>query len=157
VAPFRDVQAERDWLVKRVVPALQQRLEPHRIHLVDIDLRWGITGQQAENDQVLGFCLQQIDECRLFFLGLLGGRYGWVPGEDRTEAAPAETGFSPEDKGASVNALEIKYGHLTKDPGQRLAQAQQATTPLPYDRMPAAKAAVLSEAHATDSGAPERV
>jgi len=76
---FADMQAERDWLVKRVFPALRQRLEPKRIHLVDIDLRWGITRRQAENDQVLGLCLQQIDECRPFFLGLLGGRYGWVP------------------------------------------------------------------------------
>ncbi len=76
---FADLQAERDWLVKRVFPALRQRLEPKRIHLVDIDLRWGITRRQAENDQVLGLCLQQIDECRPFFLGLLGGRYAWVP------------------------------------------------------------------------------
>jgi len=34
---FRDMQAERDWLVKPVFPALRQRLEPHRIHSVDID------------------------------------------------------------------------------------------------------------------------
>ena len=67
------MQAERDWLVKRVFPALRQRLEPHRLNLVDIDLRWGITREQADNDQVLGLCLQQIDECRPFFVGLLGG------------------------------------------------------------------------------------
>ena len=75
---FRDMHAERDYLVKRVFPALRQRLEPHRINRVDIDLRWGITREQADNDQVLGLCLQQIDECRPFFVGLLGGRYGWV-------------------------------------------------------------------------------
>jgi hypothetical protein len=39
---FRDMHAERDYLVKRVFPALRQRLEPHRINLVDIDLSWGI-------------------------------------------------------------------------------------------------------------------
>src|SRR3954452_10618994 len=76
---FRDMHAERDWLVKRVFPALRERLEPHRVHLIDIDLRWGITGEQAENDEVLDLCLRQIDECRPFFLGLLGQRYGWVP------------------------------------------------------------------------------
>ncbi len=31
---FRDMQAERDWLVKRVFPELRQRLETYRIHLV---------------------------------------------------------------------------------------------------------------------------
>jgi hypothetical protein len=40
---FRDMPAERDWLVKRLFPALRQRLEPHRLNLVDIDLRWALT------------------------------------------------------------------------------------------------------------------
>src|SRR5438067_13615285 len=75
---FRDMHAERDHLVKVVFPALRERLEPHRVHLVDIDLRWGVTREQAENDQVLELCLQQAGECDIF-LGLLGGRYGWVP------------------------------------------------------------------------------
>ncbi|REJ73985.1 MAG: DUF4062 domain-containing protein, partial [Planctomycetota bacterium] len=54
---FRDMHAERDWLVKRVFPALRERLEKHRVHLIDIDLRWGITEEQASNDQVLDLCL----------------------------------------------------------------------------------------------------
>ena len=40
---FRDMHAERDWLVKRVFPALREWLQQYRIHLVDIDLRWGVT------------------------------------------------------------------------------------------------------------------
>jgi len=39
----------------------------------------GVTREQAENDRVLDLCLQQIEECRPFFLGILGERYGWVP------------------------------------------------------------------------------
>lgn len=108
---FRDMQAERDWLVKRVFPALRQRLEPHRIHLVDIDLRWGITPEQADNDLVLSLCLQQIDECRPFFLGLLGGRYGWVPSK-----FPVEVGkrydWTQHYIGKSVTELEILHGVL---------------------------------------------
>ena len=76
---FRDMHAERDHLIKVVFPALREQLEKYRIHLDDIDLRWGVTKEQAENDQVLDLCLQQIDECRPFFLGILGERYGWVP------------------------------------------------------------------------------
>src|SRR2546427_12008060 len=75
---FRDMHAERDWLVKRVFPVLRERLEKYRVHLVDIDLRWGVTEQQAESGGALDVCLDQIDECRPFFLGLLGERYGWV-------------------------------------------------------------------------------
>ena len=36
---FRDMHAERDWLVKRVFPGLRERLVPYRINLIDIDLR----------------------------------------------------------------------------------------------------------------------
>ena len=73
---FRDMHAERDHLVKVVFPALREELEKHRVHLVDIDLRWGVTREQADNDEVLDVCLDQIDACRPFFLGILGERYG---------------------------------------------------------------------------------
>ena len=73
---FRDMHADRDWLVKRVFPALRERLQKYRVHLVDVDLRWGITEEESEKDQVLDLCLQQIDDCRPFFVGILGERYG---------------------------------------------------------------------------------
>jgi len=38
---FRDMQAERDHLVRFVFPRLREQLLPRRIHLVDVDLRWG--------------------------------------------------------------------------------------------------------------------
>src|SRR5712671_6427948 len=93
---FRDMHAERDHLVKVVFPALRDRLEAHRVHLIDIDLRWGVTREQAENDQVLDLCLRQIDDCRPFFIGILGERYGWVQ----------------HHTGKSVTELEILHGVL---------------------------------------------
>src|SRR2546426_10195230 len=71
---FRDMHAERDHLVKVVFPALRERLAPDRGHLLDVDLRWGVTKEQAENDRVIDLCLKQIDECRPFFIGILGQR-----------------------------------------------------------------------------------
>ena len=73
---FRDMHAERDHLVKVVFPALREKLERYRIHLVDIGLRWGVTAEQADNDMALDLCLQQIDESRPLFVGILGERYG---------------------------------------------------------------------------------
>lgn len=109
---FRDMHSERDWLVKRVFPALRERLEQHRVHLIDIDLRWGITEEQASNDQVLDLCLDQIDECRPFFLGLLGQRYGWVPRELPDERS--RHGWTQAHTGKSVTDLEIRWGVLLK-------------------------------------------
>ena len=67
---FRDMHAERDHLVKVVFPALREELEKHRVHLVDIDLRWGVTKEQADNDEALDVCLNQIDACRPYFIGI---------------------------------------------------------------------------------------
>jgi hypothetical protein len=114
---FRDMHSERDWLVKRVFPALRERLEPHRIHLVDIDLRWGVTKEQADNDQALDVCLDQIDECRPYFLGILGERYGWV--SDRLpERTAGKYGWIRQQTGKSITELEILYGVLN-DPRMR--------------------------------------
>ena len=59
---FRDMHAERDHLIKVVFPALREKVLPYRVELYDLDLRWGVTKEQAENDQVLDLCLKLIDE-----------------------------------------------------------------------------------------------
>ncbi|MFO0916780.1 MAG: DUF4062 domain-containing protein [Planctomycetaceae bacterium] len=109
---FRDMHAERDHLVKVVFPALRERLEPYQLHLVDIDLRWGITREQAERDQVLDVCLDSIDECRPFFLGILGERYGWVP--KQLPDTNSKYGWTQEQTGKSVTELEILWGALLR-------------------------------------------
>src|SRR5262245_46799154 len=108
---FRDMHAERDWLIKRVFPALRERLEPHRVHLVDIDLRWGVTKEQADNDEVLDICLSQIDDCRPFFLGILGERYGWVS-DKVPERVTSKWGWVQHHLHKSITELEILYGVL---------------------------------------------
>jgi hypothetical protein len=42
----------------------------------------GIAEEQSTRKETLKLCLDEIRACRLFFIGLLGGRYGWVPGND---------------------------------------------------------------------------
>ena len=74
------MHAERDYLVKQVFPELREWCERRRLRLVDIDLRWGVTEQDAtHNKNVVNVCLRRIDECRPFFLCFLGQRRGWVP------------------------------------------------------------------------------
>lgn len=96
---FRDMQAERDHLVRFVFPRLREELVKYRIHFVDVDLRWGVTSDQ----NALGVCREVIDECHPRFLCMLGGRYGWVPdGQDK-----------------SITADEIHYGVLGREAEKR--------------------------------------
>ena len=77
---FSDMHAERDYLVKKVFPSMQDWCERRKLRLVDIDLRWGVTEADAtRNSGVVQVCLDRIDLCRPFFICLLGQRYGWVP------------------------------------------------------------------------------
>lgn len=76
---FRDFGEERDLLVRKVFPALRARLKDRFVELVDVDLRWGISVEEAERGEVLPICLAEIDRSRPFFIGMLGERYGWIP------------------------------------------------------------------------------
>ena len=45
---FRDFGEERDLLVKKVFPELRRLCRQRQVELVDVDLRWGITAEEAE-------------------------------------------------------------------------------------------------------------
>lgn len=91
---FLDMHSERDYLVRFVFPRLREELARHRAHLVDVDLRWGITsGQDA-----LEVCRDIIDECRPRFIALLGERYGWVPPGRRHSITAAEIAYALQNQ-----------------------------------------------------------
>jgi len=108
---FRDMHSERDILIKQVFPRIRERLTTHRIRLIDIDLRWGITAEQAENDKTIEFCLDSIEGCRPFFIGILGERYGWIP-ESAPGSVEARFPHTVAENGNSITAMEIIHGVL---------------------------------------------
>ncbi|MEK6289226.1 MAG: DUF4062 domain-containing protein [Acidobacteriota bacterium] len=93
---FRDMHLERDHLVRVVFPELKERCRTKHVQLVDVDLRWGVTEADAEHGKALDICLDEIDSCRPYFLGILGHRYGFVP----------------EGHRHSITAQEIYHGVL---------------------------------------------
>ncbi len=111
---FRDFGEERDLLVRKVFPGLRARLKDRFVELVDVDLRWGITAEQAERGEVLPICLAEIDRSRPFFVGLLGERYGWVPEKDKYPPVLVEQRpwLKKHQGGKSVTELEILHGVL---------------------------------------------
>lgn len=134
---FKDMHSERDILVKKVFPELRERLLPYRIQLVDIDLRWGITEEQSENDKTIDFCLESIEDCRPFFLAILGERYGWIPGHDLRDLNQRFPGLELTER-ASITAMEIIHAVMShnntgdqKNPKglfSRLISSKTATT-----------------------------
>jgi nephrocystin-3 len=108
---FRDMHAERDHLVKVVFPELRDRMAGRHLYLVDIDLRWGITEEEAEQGRALEICLEEIERSRPFFIGVLGERYGSLVGS-LPEGAELDRPWLVEHEGHSLTALEITHAVL---------------------------------------------
>jgi len=108
---FRDMDAERDHLVKVVFPELRERMAGRHLYLVDIDLRWGITEQDAEQGNALEICLEEIERSRPFFIGILGERYGSLLGT-LPDDAEFEYPWLAEHEEHSLTALEITHAVL---------------------------------------------
>jgi nephrocystin-3 len=111
---FRDFAEERDLLVKKVFPELRRRCRERQVELVDVDLRWGITEEQAQKGEVLPICLAEIDRSRPYFMGFIGDRYGWVPEHHQYDLSLlVEQPWLDEHRGGkSVTELEMLHGVL---------------------------------------------
>ena len=104
---FRDMMRERDLLVKEVFPELRRKCAKRFVTFTEVGLRWGSAEEQSTHEETLKLCLDEIRACRPFFLGLLGERYGWVPGDDAFPADLTEEQPWPKDlHGKSATELE---------------------------------------------------
>jgi len=113
---FRDMQEEREELVKNVYPQLKHFCMQRGIFLTIVDLRWGITAEQAQEERTIAICLHEIDRCRPYFVCLMGERYGWVPPRI-PEAALKEFPWLADRPGTSITEMEIRHGALN-DPAR---------------------------------------
>ncbi|NTV47776.1 MAG: DUF4062 domain-containing protein, partial [Chlorobiales bacterium] len=110
---FRDMHEERDYLVTNVFPKLRKLCDSRGVTWGEVDLRWGVTDEAAAEGKVLPVCLEEINRCRPYFIGLLGERYGWVPESIQDELLEKEAWLQEaflEKK--SVTELEIVHGVL---------------------------------------------
>ena len=117
---FRDFHAERDILSRVVFPQLRDRAAALKVHVDEVDLRWGVNEADLEEAHVARVCLEEVDRCRPFFVGLLGSRYGNVVSDDYSSVFPQEPRFdwlAEYPEGRSVTELEMVYGALANPEG----------------------------------------
>ena len=119
---FKDMQGEREYLIKKVFPRLQQKAKENDVTVVPIDLRWGITEEDAKNGKVVEICLDEIRNSRPFFIGIIGHKYGTcTTKEELFKNHNLEEKYGPFlediDGKLSITELEMQYGVLKyKDP-----------------------------------------
>lgn len=112
------MQQERNYLIKKVFPDIRRECRRRNVEFTPLDLRWGITEEEASNGRVVEICMDEIERTRPFFIGLVGGRYGWVPeegdvGVDLQRLASRYPWISPYlDSRKSITEMEMLYGVL---------------------------------------------
>ncbi len=115
---FQDMQDERDYLITKVFPRLQAVAAKRYVSVVPLDLRWGITENEANNGKVIEICLQEIENSHPFFIGIIGNRYGWCPTleelnkNDFLKERWGEWLKKDIIEGLSVTEIEMQYGVL---------------------------------------------
>ncbi|MFW7268695.1 tetratricopeptide repeat protein [Gluconacetobacter sp. Hr-1-5] len=126
---FRDMEEERDYLLTHVFPVFRTLCLERLVTFTEIDLRWGITEDEAKNGRTVEVCLNEIDRCRdirppPFFIGFLGERYGWIPKSEELGRYWTDHAASPyllriksalEDR-ISVTELEMRVALLEPSP-----------------------------------------
>ena len=113
---FSDMEEERSALVKRF-DKLKLEANRRNVSLSLLDLRWGVTDEEARTGKVLSVCLNEIENSHPFFIGLLGSRYGYAPKMSEIEKNPDLEERYPwirEDiaQERSITEIEIQYGVL---------------------------------------------
>ena len=114
---FRDMQDERDELMKKTFPVLRRKASERDVSLTELDLRWGITPEESESGKVVEICLREIENSKPFFVGIIGNRYGWVPsakdlGESLRERFSQVDGYV--ERHLSVTEMEMQFGVLER-------------------------------------------
>jgi tetratricopeptide (TPR) repeat protein len=140
---FHDHHAERDELVKRIFPQLRRMCEERDVAWAEVDLRWGISDEQAAEGRVLPICLAEIDRSRPFFVGLLGERYGRTL-ETISPAPLADYPWLDGMAGRSLTELEIIHGVLN-NPSQAGGAFLYLRDPRFVDTLPATEQAQFLE------------
>lgn len=111
---FQDMQSERDYLVKHTFPAIKAIAKLRHVDFSVVDLRWGVTEEEARRGKVIEICFNEIDNTRPFFIGIIGNRYGWCPGAKDIENNVRLHNVYPFvdeliEHGYSVTEMEMRY------------------------------------------------
>ncbi len=114
---FRDMHAEREELIKRVFPELKQLCERRQVVLSEVDLRWGVPDEAVSKGELLSICLAEVDNCRPYFIGLLGNRYGNVVDQVLPFSSYGDSwSWIKDHSQKSITEIEIWHGALNCEP-----------------------------------------
>ena len=121
---FLDLHEEREILVKKVFPDFRRLCRQRGVTFTEVDLRWGLTDEDIALGQVIRTCLEEIDRCRPYFIGITGDSYGYLPQLHEIYGDPLLLERYPWiepvlAEGASILDLEFRHAALNNPDAAR--------------------------------------
>ena len=148
---FSDMQEERSALVKSF-EKLKLTAARRNVTLSLLDLRWGVTDEEARSGKVISVCLNEIEHSYPFFIGLLGNRYGRAPKQSVFIKNPELLERYPWLKAdiaaeRSITEIEMLYGALRhlEHPVEAAFYIKQTSKPDDNPKQTALKETVRSQ------------
>ena len=120
---LRNLNDKRTYLMDVVFPELIRICRERDLFLTVVDLRWGISNPDDESiiSHVMDVCFREIERARPFFIGILAGRYGHVPRDDKKKTSEELERWERDatkrkwfEEGYSITHIEMEYGVLSK-------------------------------------------
>ena len=118
---FEDLEFARNAIHYETLPQFQEYCILNDLVCNLIDLRWGISLSDEKERSVISRCLDDIEHCAaspLFFVGIIGERYGWIPGHSDfvSHKACHQSWLELSAKNKwSVTELECRYAESLKE------------------------------------------
>lgn len=117
---FIDMHMEREYLVKHTFPLIERLCNERGLSFCVVDLRWGVTEEESKGGKVVEICFDEIERTRPFFIGIVGNRYGWIPGKEDCESYatliakyPMLARYISENR--SLTEMEMLFGALESE------------------------------------------
>eukprot|EP00741_Cyanophora_paradoxa_P007371 tig00001126_g7130.t1 len=102
---FDEFREEREAL-RRESARLRRLCEDRGVSFDWVDMRWGLTGEESRQPEMLVRCLDEVERAAPFFVGLLGNRYGET-------AAPGLEGYdSPVRAAFDAAVRDPRFAYL---------------------------------------------
>ena len=126
---FKDMDIERDALKNIVEPQINEFLREYACTLEFVDLRHSVKTNSKmslieREKQIFNVCLEEIEYCKPYFIGIVGHRYGWIPAEDNVPCPHIEIpkDFPIAKANLSVTMYEFLHGVFASNtPHERIA------------------------------------
>ena len=103
---------ERDALKNIIVPKLNEAFIHKKLHISLVDLRHSIETDSSLNveereNRIFQVCMDEIDSCKPYFMGLVGHRYGWIPDFTGAHAQLSDRLSLPHDFPIPADKLSV--------------------------------------------------